>query len=289
MAYEEKRKVPEPREDAALKEAMTYFGEVLLPFFGIRERVTVILPTEEIRLEMQRLYEDFNYGTEDGKILHFEFQSKNEGLAGLKRFRVYEAVTSRKYKKEVVTYVLYSGKIKNPMTEFTEGVNTYRVIPIIMTEKNADAIIQKVERKEKLLKEDLISLLLTPLMSGTITIVERVKTSFSIMQREEKMLEQDERQKMEAVLYALASKFLDRQELSEVKEVIRMTELGRMLKEEGKAEGKSLDILELLEEYGEIPGNLQELIMSQKDSAILSKWHKLAAKVESIEEFTRKM
>lgn len=130
-------------------------------------------------------------------------------------------------------------------------------------------------------------------MSGTITIVERVKTSFSIMQREEKMLEQDERQKMEAVLYALASKFLDRQELSEVKEVIRMTELGRMLKEEGKAEGKvegkALDVLELLEEYGKIPGNLQELIMSQKDSAILSKWLKLAAKVESIEEFTRKM
>ena len=32
---------------------------------------------------------------EDGSWKHFEFQSKNEGLASLKRFRTYEALTSR--------------------------------------------------------------------------------------------------------------------------------------------------------------------------------------------------
>lgn len=85
---------------------MVYFGELLLPQFGIKKKVTAMLPTEEIILELQRLYEDFNYVTENETILHFEFQSTNEGLAGLKRFRVYEAATSRKHKKPVITLMI---------------------------------------------------------------------------------------------------------------------------------------------------------------------------------------
>lgn len=282
---QKKKESVEQFEDTALKEAMTYFGEVLLPFLGVEEKVTAMLPTEEVRLELQKLYEDFNYATEDGKILHFEFQSSNEGLAGLKRFRLYEAATSRKYKKPVITYVLYSGKIKRPMTEFIEGINTYKIIPIIMTGKNADDVIKTIQNKRKPSREDLISLLLTPLMSGTITIVERVKTSFAMIQKEQELLDKDDRQRMEAVLYALASKFLSVSELGEVKEGLRMTELGKMLKAEGKAEA----VLELLTEHGTVSKKLKEVIMSQSDEKILRTWLKLAAKVENIEEFKSKM
>lgn len=47
---------------------------------------------------------------------------------------------------------------------------------------------------------------------------------------------------------------------------------------------KAQDIMELLEEYGEITESLRDLISSQ-DIPVLRDWHKLAAKVESIEEF----
>ena len=57
----------------------------------------------------------------------------------------------------------------------------------------------------------------------------------------------------------------------------------------GKAEGKAEDILELLMELGDISESLHETIMNEKDIAILSEWHKLAAKVDSIEEFISKM
>lgn len=49
--------------------------------------------------------------------------------------------------------------------------------------------------------------------------------------------------------------------------------------------GKKEDILELLADLGDIPIELQERISSQTDLQQLKKWLKLAAKVESLEEF----
>ena len=139
----------EQHEDAALKTAMREFAEVLLPYFGIEGKVVGYGPTESIHLEMKKLFEDFNLIMEDGSWKHFEFQSKNEGIEGLKRFRVYEAMASYQYKAAITTYVLYSGNILNPITEFTEGANTFRVIPIIMRERDADLLISELKEKEK--------------------------------------------------------------------------------------------------------------------------------------------
>lgn len=60
-------------------------------------------------------------------------------------------------------------------------------------------------------------------------------------------------------------------------------------KTEGKTEGKAENILELLEDCGSIPKELQKQIMEEKDLDILKKWLKLAAKAETVEEFVGKM
>ena len=44
-------------------------------------------------------------------------------------------------------------------------------------------------------------------------------------------------EKATAMLYTLADKFLDRAELDEIKEVMRMTRLGQMLMDEGMEQG----------------------------------------------------
>ena len=69
------------QEDAALKTAMQFFATDLLPFFQISGSVKGIAPTELISLELKKLFQDFNLIMEDGSWKHFEFQSKNEGLA----------------------------------------------------------------------------------------------------------------------------------------------------------------------------------------------------------------
>ena len=48
-------------------------------------------------------------------------------------------------------------------------------------------------------------------------------------------------------------------------------------------------ILDLLEDLGEIPSSVLERFQAETDAEILKRWHKLAAKVGSIEEFIQKM
>ena len=59
-------------------------------------------------------------------------------------------------------------------------------------------------------------------------------------------------------------------------------------KAEGKAEGKAEDIVELLEEVGELPDALKNLIMGQNDIEVLRRWVKAAARAGSIEDFEEK-
>lgn len=57
----------------------------------------------------------------------------------------------------------------------------------------------------------------------------------------------------------------------------------------GKAEGKAEDIIDLLEEHGAVKGDLKTEILRQTDLRILKDWHKLAARVRSIDEFAEKI
>lgn len=231
-----------PYEDAALKVSMQFFADELLPYLGIEGKVAGFAPTESVQLELHKLYQDFNLIMEDGTWKHFEFQSKNEGLKGLKRFRAYEATISYYHNVEVSTYVLFSGKIKNPMTSFTEGANTYRILPIIMKEQNGDVLIQnliqKVNSGETLSKKDLVPLTLCLLMDGKMAQKDRIKAAFLITGKAE-TVDKSVINKIEAVIYAMAEKFLDSMEMNEIMEGIKMTRLGQMLVNEGRIEGRT--------------------------------------------------
>ena len=86
-------------------------------------------------------------------------------------------------------------------------------------------------------KADLVSLLLTPLMSGRLRIEERIIKSLNILQNSRELITEMELEKMQAVLYTLADKFLNETELNRVKEMIAMTKLGEMLVEDGIKRG----------------------------------------------------
>lgn len=68
-----------------------------------------------------------------------------------------------------------------------------------------------------------------------------------------------------------------------------LEELLKTERNEGKAEGKSEDILELLEELGEVPGELRDAIENETSLSKLSLWHKAAAKADSIDWFVKEI
>ncbi|MDC7286670.1 hypothetical protein NXH76_02545 [Blautia schinkii] len=234
-------------EDAALKAALQFFGEELFPYLGIDEKPIAILPTEMVHLEIKKMYEDFNFLMKDNSWIHIEFESDSITRKDLRRFREYEAVTSNTYGVDVTTVVVCSAKTKHPMSELKVGLNTYKVKAVRLKDTNADLILKKLSETEnsQIEKDDLVPLVLTPLMGGEIPEKERILQSFTWLNNQYQNVSKEELDKMQAVLYALAAKTLKNKDLEEIKEAISMTILGQMLladgikkgKEEGKKEG----------------------------------------------------
>lgn len=63
-------------------------------------------------------------------------------------------------------------------------------------------------------------------------------------------------------------------------------ELGEKL---GMAKGLAMGIIDLLSELGDVPDDMKKNIFAQSDLEILKRWHKLASKAESLEEFQNHM
>lgn len=113
--------------------------------------------------------------------------------------------------------------------------------------------------------KELLPLILLPLMSGSSSLRERISYAFRVLQKVEKKNGRSEKlDKMHAILYALAYKFLKVDEFQLIKEEISMTELGQMLVDDGikigEMRGKRDGIAALIE-------TCQELGLSREETA----------------------
>ena len=248
---QEMRSGAQPYEDRALKAAAQFFGRELLPLLGVKEVIRGVAPTEQVRLEIRDFQEDFNFWMEKGYIYHLEFESDEIVLEDMRRFRCYEAVLSYNYGAEVITCVVCTGRKGKVTDRIKEGINVYRVRLLWLRDGDADQVLREAEERQAagvLDRQSLVQLLLTPLMSGEMTRKERILKSLKMIRGEREAVDEAEKRQMESVLYALAMKFLTKEELEEVWEVFRMTVLGEILVEHGKEIGIEAFILDNLEE-----------------------------------------
>lgn len=224
-------------EDMIMKRAMDLFAEEGLKFFGIDKKVKEPGATEIVVLDAKNMFMDYTFLMEDDTYIHFEFQTTNKGIKDLRRFRAYEALLSYKEEKPVTTYVVYSGDIKDPISGYEEGINTYRVNSISMANKDGDKvfdeIVNKIKNNKDITKSDLVELTFTPIMGGKLSKADKILNAIKVVKNIDKEYKHD----IESILYAFASKFLKGRDLEKVKEEIRMTELGRSLIEEGIKKG----------------------------------------------------
>lgn len=288
----------QPLEDRAFKQAAQFFGEELFGYFGIAGTVKRVAPTELVHLELKDLLQDFMFEMEDGTWKHLEFESDSISVDDLRRFRVYEAMTSHIYQVEVTTYVICTCKVERQQSELQEGINTYRVKVIRLKDSNADTLIEELEaiQKERALKrEELVRLLLTPLMAGDMLQTERIRRSVTMIQLERGALEKQDIQRMEAVLYSFALKLLTEAEVDEIREVLKMTEFARSLVQEGIEKGmekgetcillkqvsrkiqkgyNAVAIADDLEEERDVIERLYQVITENPDSDI-DKWYEI--------------
>lgn len=260
-------------EDMIMKKAMDTFAEEGLKFFGIDKKVKDASSTEIVVLEAKNLHMDYTFLMEDDTYIHFEFQTTNKGMDDLRRFRAYESLLSFQTKKEVITYVVYTNNIKNPSSSLKTGISEYNIKVVSMSDKNGDAIIEliedKIENNENITKQDLVSLTFTPIMGGKMNKLNKIIKSIKILKR----IDCEYKHDIESMIYAFADKFLEGKDLEKVKEELRMTDLGKMLvndgikqgKEEGKAE---LLVMQLLKRFKKIPEDYQNKIKGLSPAAL---------------------
>ena len=91
----------------------------------------------------------FNYISGSGSWIHLEFESDSITKEDLRRFREYEAATSRSFNVAVVTYVICTSGVKQLLSKLTEGINSYQVKVIRLKNRNRSSF-WAAEKEEKL-------------------------------------------------------------------------------------------------------------------------------------------
>lgn len=228
-------------EDRVMKTAAQFFGEDLLTYTQVKGKVGQVAPTEHIHLEMRRMEEDFNFIMKDGSWRHLEFESDSITERDLRRFREYEAYISMVHNVPVATTVLCTSNVKVLKSHLVNGENIYRVELVRLKDRNADQEFEKLEQRlkkgKKLKRHHVFPILLSPLMSGDMKMQDRICRGMEVLQSSKLNMEEDDIKKMQSVLYALAVKFLKKDELEQVKEKIGMTMLGQMIWDMGLEKG----------------------------------------------------
>ena len=192
-----------------------------------------------MELIIHSMFMDFTFLMTEDFYIHVEFQTTDSGEDDLRRFHAYEAVFSHETGKKVLTYVIYSGGIKNARDTLDCGTYSYKISPIFLTQKSADEVFHYLQEKsrkgEGFTDEDYAKLSLTPLMSSGQGRKDTIKTAILLAKQDTRVTAE----KTVAILYTLADKFLQGSDLEEIKEVVAMTRLGQMLYDDGLKAGKS--------------------------------------------------
>lgn len=101
-------------------------------------------------------------------------------------------------------------------------------------DKKLDYISKKIYNNEVLTKHDILTLVFLPIMNSTKNKTDRIVEAITLS----KSINDKENQNNSlALLYAFAEKFVNNDNMNKVKEVFQMTELGKLLKQEGIEEG----------------------------------------------------
>lgn len=234
---------------------MEYFGHEILPKLGEKEKIAGIAPTENIRVDAKKMYEDFTFVMQNGKWYHYEFESDALTTDDLRRFREYEAFTSMVHHVDVVTHVVCTADTGKKCTELKTGINIYRVKVSYTRNEKAEDLFARIQTKnpKELTRQELVEIIFSPLLGGSMPKVERFLKGTDLLRAAGEPVSKEEISRMEAIFYILAVKFLSKDELDKVKERMGMTILGQMIFEDGEAKGVA---------KGQTVGEMKEKIRS---------------------------
>lgn len=224
--------------DIIFKSLTGTFAEQTLEIFGVNTApIKWAEKTElpQIKIDERRM--DFAFYLADDTYLHLEFQFTS-CTENLERFMLYDTALYEARKKNIHTVVIYGGSIKNAQDYLDHGSVKYQVQNVYMYQYDGDATYQelqnKIEQQERLAETDQLKLIFLPLMKNSVNKSQRAIEAVELAK-----LVRDEQQQtfLIGTLVGITDKFIDKEYVRRLMEVLRMTKVGRELYNEGITEG----------------------------------------------------
>ena len=141
-------------------------------------------------------------------------------------------------------------------------------------DKKLDYLNNKIHNNEVLTKQDILTLVFLPIMNSTQNKTDRILEAIMLS----KAIKDKENQNNSiALLYAFAEKFVSKENMNKIKEVFGMTELGKLLKQEGIEEGRKEGLKEglvrtsiklLTKKFGILPNDIKNKIENSDTTAL---------------------
>lgn len=177
---------PAPRPGYVAAGLAGTFGEAFLGFLGLElPPIRAIVPTALKSVEFIDMEMDYVFELSTGEYVHLEFQDR-ASPSELRRFALYDAVLLRQAGRRVWTVVLYTGGVRAAPDVLDGGSLAYRVQNIYLMAHDGEAALaqlrSRVERGERLSRQDAVRLALVPLMRlGPLSVEAAAATALHLV------------------------------------------------------------------------------------------------------------
>lgn len=214
--------------------------------YGLKlPRIKEVLPTNlpivyanEMRMDNLFLLEDDTYALVD-------YESVNTVKNRIKYMHYISRVTQRIYNEIGKTpfirmIVIYTGDVEKADNVFQVGCMTLQMEQVFVSNLPAEKIYQtvryKLERRERLKEQELMQLIILPLAEkGPEDKQKRIEQVIDLVKR----IEDEQEQKLVfSGLLVITDKFIGRADAEKIRREITMTKVGRLIFEDGLAEGR---------------------------------------------------
>ena len=257
-------------KDIILKHVAGVLGDGLFRRFGIGQApIARRLPAELPVLEVRTDYADLLYEITDDTIVDLELQS-GSAPGDLERFADYSWGVWRRHRKRVHTVVLYGPRVTvAPPDRLDAGGHVFRLTNILLADQDGEAVLTRLKakrgRREPFADEDLVDLVLAPLMGHRRPLIEVVPELLPLVDA----LPSPARRETMGTIVGLAYHYFEAPIAASLLEVLKMSNVLEELiasgivkgREEGREEQKRASLRTLLRlRFGAIPPALDRRI-----------------------------
>ena len=211
-------------EDKGFKIISLYLLNGLLKIMGFDVEIKEFLSPYYVNLNKMALELDLIFIGTDGIIYHIEFQSKMPSKKDLARFFEYDAAVRKQYPDtEIKSYILLTANInsklaKSPLYILKDITPEY----IVLNQFNGDDILNNIKHKINnninLTEEEQVQLVLIPFFKTSKKLSKQIIKAAKLIEKTNKEYSED----LARLLMLFSEKFLNKEEKSELIEVLKM-------------------------------------------------------------------